>query len=159
MKQTIQFCFLLGWLATNLHAQSHTDAAGGNATGPGGSSSYSIGQIDFTRQTGTTGVLILGVQQPFEINHYTGIKDQLYEINALVFPNPVSDVLKIQVNDPGHEVLSYELIDVSGKSIVKNRMSGTLTELNISDMPDGIYFLKISTAENKMKTFKLVINK
>jgi hypothetical protein len=159
MKQTIQFCFLLGSFAVNLHAQSHTDAAGGNATGSGGSLSYSIGQIDFTRQAGTTGVLTLGVQQPFEINYFTGIKDELNETDATIFPNPVSDILKIQVNDPIHEALFYELFDLSGKSIVKKGMNGKLAELNVSGLPDGMYFLNINAPDKKVKTFKLIVNK
>ncbi|WP_228479065.1 hypothetical protein [Flavobacterium soyangense] len=49
------------------YSQESVTASGGNATGTGGSSSYSIGQITYTSQTGSGGNITLGVQQPYEI--------------------------------------------------------------------------------------------
>lgn len=66
MKKIILFlgCCLLGWGATDLMAQEGNAAAGGQAEGPGGTVSYSIGLVNFTAATGVTGSVTQGVQHP-----------------------------------------------------------------------------------------------
>lgn len=61
------------------YSQENVAVSGGNATGSGGSSSYSVGQITYTSQTGSGGNVTLGVQQPYEI--VTLGKDNFTEIN------------------------------------------------------------------------------
>ena len=51
-----------------LHAQENTTAAGGEATGSGGTASYSVGQVVYTTVTGTNGSVAQGVQHPYEIS-------------------------------------------------------------------------------------------
>jgi len=51
-----------------LSAQQNTIAAGGLATGSGGTASYSIGQIDYITATGSGGTASQGVQQPYKLN-------------------------------------------------------------------------------------------
>jgi hypothetical protein len=58
-----------------MYAQDTTPASGGNATGTGGSVSYTIGQIVYTTNSGTNGSLSQGVQQPYEISLVTGIEE------------------------------------------------------------------------------------
>jgi hypothetical protein len=48
----------------NLSAQQGNVAAGGDATGTGGTMSYSIGQTDYLMYSSTQGSLSLGLQQP-----------------------------------------------------------------------------------------------
>lgn len=53
----IKLCavLLLGLGLTRLQAQEAIPASGGNATGNGGSASYSVGQVVYTTNTGTNG--------------------------------------------------------------------------------------------------------
>ncbi len=68
----------------DLQAQEALPASGNNASGSGGSSSYSVGQLVFSYKTGTTGSVTEGVQQPYEIQVITGIDDaQRYRIITL----------------------------------------------------------------------------
>jgi len=46
---------LLGIGLTGLQAQTSVNATGGNASGGGGSASYSVGQVVYTTNTGTSG--------------------------------------------------------------------------------------------------------
>ncbi len=48
-----------------IHAQQATTATGGDASGSGGTVASSVGQIVYTTNTGTTGSVVQGVQQPF----------------------------------------------------------------------------------------------
>ncbi len=66
--KTIQQGLLIGLLlfaGARLQAQHGNVAAGGAATGTGGSMSYSIGQTDYLLFVSPTGSLQFGLQQPF----------------------------------------------------------------------------------------------
>ena len=52
-------------LAQIFQAQNIIPASGGNATGSGGTVSYTVGQIVYVTDTGNTGSVIQGVQQPY----------------------------------------------------------------------------------------------
>jgi hypothetical protein len=56
-------------------AQETATGTGGDATGTGGTSSYSVGQILYTTNTGTNGSINQGVQQPYEISIVTEIEE------------------------------------------------------------------------------------
>jgi hypothetical protein len=69
------FLILLSTLTFSLstiHAQEAIPAGGGNASGSGGSASYSVGQVVYTTNTGTNGSAAQGVQQPYEISVVSG---------------------------------------------------------------------------------------
>lgn len=61
--KTILFLLFLWLSSTSIKAQQNTVAAFGNATGSGGSVSFTVGQIGFTSLTNTTNA---GVQQSFD---------------------------------------------------------------------------------------------
>ena len=58
-----------------------------------------------------------------------------------VYPNPATDIIKIENLKPN---ASLELIDSSGKLVksISNNKS-TKTEVNIKNLPSGIYYLKV----------------
>jgi hypothetical protein len=66
MKHTksLLITFLFLCMAVSLSAQQGNVAAGGDATGTGGSISYSIGQTDYLICTSGQGIISLGLQQP-----------------------------------------------------------------------------------------------
>jgi len=107
---------LLGLGLTGLQAQETIPATGGNATGSGGSASYSVGQVVYTTNTGTNGSVAQGVQQPFEISVVTGI-EQTKGINLSVsaYPNPATDFLMLKVENYDNGNLSYQLFDMNSK--------------------------------------------
>jgi len=58
--------FLAGSLS--LHAQESVNVTGGNATGTGGSASYSVGQVAYTVISGTGGSAEQGVQHVYNVS-------------------------------------------------------------------------------------------
>jgi hypothetical protein len=51
-----------------LAMQNTISSAGGNAKGSGGSASFTVGQIFYTKLSGTNGSVVQGIQQPYEIS-------------------------------------------------------------------------------------------
>ena len=81
-------------------AQESINATGGNASGSGGSASYSVGQIVYTTTTGTSGSVAAGVQQPFEISTVTGIEEANgINLTVTAYPNPTTDFLTLEIKD------------------------------------------------------------
>jgi len=66
--RTSYLAFLLAFGVHIVHAQEVIDAAGGEATGSGGTVSYSLGQVVYTFNSGAGGRENQGVQQPVDYN-------------------------------------------------------------------------------------------
>ena len=132
-------------------------ASGGDATGIGGSIAYSVGQIVYTTCTGTTGSVALGVEQAFEI-YSVGIKETELNISLSIFPNPTSDFLTLKVEGSNIEKLSFELLDVQGKLILSEQITNQNSQLAVSTLARGSYFINILKANKKIQTFKIIKN-
>lgn len=72
-KMKLSAIIILAMALTELKAQEAIPASGGNATGSGGSVSYSVGQVEYSSNTGSGGSVAAGVQQPYEISVVTGL--------------------------------------------------------------------------------------
>ena len=132
-------------------------ASGGDATGSGGSVAYSVGQIVYTTSTGTTGSVAQGVEQAYEI-YSVGIKETALNISLSVFPNPTSDFLTLKVEDYNNETLSYNLIDEQGKLILSEQITNQETQVAMSTLARGSYFINIVQTNKQIQTFKIIKN-
>ena len=153
--------FFLAFLLTfSVNAQtSHQvlSATGGDATGTGGSVAYSVGQIVYTTSTGTSGSVAQGVEQAYEISS-VGIKETALNISLSIFPNPTSDYLTLKVEDYNKEALSYNLLDEQGKSVLNEQITNQDTQVAMSTLARGIYFINVLQANKKIQTFKIIKN-
>jgi hypothetical protein len=148
-KIITSFAFLLLGLG-GLHAQESPTAAGGEATGTGGTSSYSVGQVVYTTATGTNGSLAQGVQQPYEIFVTIGIKETSINLELSVYPNPTTDYLTLKLDE--FETLNFQLIDLQGKIIENKKISSTTTSINVENLSKAIYFLNVAKNNQLVKT-------
>lgn len=149
----------IGLLSTIVgYSQQNTVSAGGEASGSGGTVSYSIGQIDYQTFTGSSGTISQGVQQPFEI-YSVGITENVMEIEASLFPNPAvaSVTLSFEAWEsyPG---TTYRLTDETGRIIRAEIITSKETSINVSNLPDACYYLQVLVSEQMVKNFKLVKN-
>jgi hypothetical protein len=151
----IVISFLLFGLG-DLHAQESTPTSGGEATGTGGTLSYTVGQVIYTKNTGTNGSLTQGVQQPYEISTTAGIKETTINLELSVYPNPTTDYLTLKVED--YTELNYQLCDLQGKVIQNKKVSSTSMSINIEHLPKAIYFLNVTKSNQTIKTFKIIKN-
>jgi len=158
-KLKLSVVFLLGLGLIGLQAQEATLAAGGNASGSGGSASYSIGQVVYTTNIGTNGMVAQGVQQPYEISVISGIEEAgVLTLTILVYPNPANDLLMLKAENYDKENLSYQLFNSNGKLLAYKKIKSTETSIVISSLLPATYFLKISEGNKEAKTFKILKN-
>jgi hypothetical protein len=141
------------------NAQQSTNTTGGNATGAGGTVSYSVGQINYTTNTGTSGSACQGVQQPFEIFAITNVDEAKdLNINLSAFPNPTFDNLTIKIESANTKNLSYLLLDINGKLLASQKLDGAETKIAMNNYAAATYFIKITENNNILKTFKIIKN-
>jgi len=142
---------------SNLFAQQNVDASGGNAIGPGGSISYSIGQIDYITATGPLAIITAGLQQPYEILIISGIEKT--DINLSIYPNPTTDFVELNIQNFNAQNMMYMLYDVQGKLIEKKKINGSQTIISMVNLANDIYFIKVLNNANEIKIFKIIKNK
>jgi len=144
-------------MTTVLKAQETIPATGGNASGNGGSVSYSIGQVVYITHTTTTGSVAEGIQQPYEI-YNVGINQTSLNIDILVYPNPTSGNLIMQIADFKQDRLVYQLIDSNGRLLETNKVLNNRTDICTGLLPAANYFLHIMIEEKTIQTFKIIKN-
>jgi hypothetical protein len=73
-----------------------------------------------------------------------------------VFPNPASDKLYIKQN---HQIQSgtFQLYDIYGKLTLQTSINYQFESMNISQLPEGIYFYMIESNANESTTGKIII--
>src|SRR4030042_5256555 len=95
IKKTVCFLIIVCWCAF-CGSQQAVSTAGGEATGAGGTVSYTIGQVTYTTNSESEGTVSQGVQQPYEIFVISSSEDRYgitFELS--VYPNPASTNLKL----------------------------------------------------------------
>ena len=142
---------------STVSAQESVNATGGDASGSGGSASYSVGQMVYTTNTGTSGSVAPGVQQPFEISIVTGI-EEAEAIMLSAYPNPTINYLTLSIGEFDVSNLSYQLYDMQGKLLQKEKLTGTVTQIDMSSYVPSAYFVKVIQDNREIKTFKIIKN-
>jgi len=146
-------------LTIYVQAQEAIPAAGGDASGSGGSVSYTIGQLLFTTNTGTNGSVTEGVQQPYEISVVVGI-EQAKDINLIckAYPNPTTDLLILEVDVAAADNFFFQLYDIMGKLLVSKEIIDIKTTISMANLSPATYFLKVTDHQRVVKTFKIIKN-
>jgi hypothetical protein len=160
-EKKLRFCsvflFVIGF--TGLQAQTTNPASGGNASGSGGTLSYSVGQVFYTRNSGTSGSSAQGVQQPYEVSVITGIEEAKdISLEIVVYPNPSTDFVKLSIKNYEVENLRYQLYDINGSLLQENKIDSNEITISMQDFRPSTYFLKVIQGKKDIKTFKIIKN-
>lgn len=68
--------------------------------------------------------------------------------NILISPNPAKDFLRIETNNKTQSML--KLLDVNGRVLLQQEFSDGRIELNVKDIPTGVYTVSIETSDSKI---------
>jgi hypothetical protein len=156
-RKILSIFFLLGFGIAIVQGQQTIPAAGGNASGSGGSVSYTIGQILSSTISGINGTVVQGVQQPYEISVVTAIKNT-DDINliCLIYPNPTAGITKLVFESADFENLSFRLFDINGVLLQDKKVESRETEISLENLSSSVYFLKVIKNNQEVKVFKIV---
>lgn len=161
-KFKISLALLLGFGLTGLYAQESANVSGGNASGYGGSISYSVGQVVYSTNLGTTGTVAEGVQQSYEISVITGFEDiKWMNLNCSVHPNPTTDYLTLKIDVSASirtHNLSYQLYDMNGKLFGSGKLESSDTQIAMNKLVPETYLLEVFDQDKIIKSFKIIKN-
>jgi len=143
-------------LAAN--AQKNTVSSGTNATGVGGTVSYSVGQAFYITSTNTAGSVAQGVQQPIEIQVLLGVEEHEINLYAKVYPNPTTELIHLSIGNTETSGLSYQLYDHYGRILTNGKIESEDTSIHMSRYPDATYLLSVTKDNKAIKTFKILKN-
>lgn len=114
-----------------------------------------------TLNTSPSGVLMVRPLFSAETppNTSAGVSDSRPLSNIIdIYPNPVSDILKIQLKEEDYYNYHSFIFNVNGQLMMEMPLEG---ELNLEKMPDGMYFLKLlnmKTGESLVKKIMVINN-
>jgi hypothetical protein len=72
----------------------------------------------------------------------TSVKETLVNRELSLFPNPAKDRLVIKYQGASREPVSMEIYNVLGSKVKSINHTGIETDINISDLQKGIYFIR-----------------
>jgi len=140
-------------------AQESVNTSGSNATGSGGTASYTVGQVGYTSSSGSNGSVSAGVQQAYTITATTGLDETNFNLEANVYPNPTTDLLVLSISELKEDYI-YQVLDMAGKLLTNGQLRNNQTQLDFSSYAAGSYYVNIITNQNKqIKTFQVIKNK
>ena len=139
---------------SSLMAQERSVASGGEASGTGGTVSYTIGLPDFQTYSGTSGTISEGVQQAYEllsVNVHEWDKDFILKL----YPNPVTDYLIIEVPETDAE-LTYNILSHSGQLLKSGNLSEIKTSIEVRSFVSEGYFIEIRKNNQLVRHYQFI---
>jgi len=173
MKQIIVI-LLLSY--TTINGQASFVVAGQSTSDVGGSVSFSLGQTFYQLSRdgpNSDAYLIEGVQQPFIVSIETLDEDdpQIEKVPNLennfarnndasnlefsVFPNPFTNQVTISLEEFSEDVV-FLISDAQGRLVAQESILNQQTNLDLSALNDGLYYLAVFKENSPLKTFKLI---
>jgi hypothetical protein len=141
------------------HAQQTISASGGNATGSGGSVSYTVGQTAYNTYSGSGGSIVQGVQIPYEITVLTSANpSKNVNLNYSVYPNPTVDFLTLKIESENIKNFSASIFNLKGELLQSVTIEGRETKIDMLNYAPALYFLKVTENNKEVKTFKIIKN-
>lgn len=133
----------LGVFGTHVaKTQESVNASGGLANGSGGTASYSIGQVGYKSYTNGTLLEEQGVQHAYELV-IVGGNPSFFKGSLIVFPNPTTHNLTLQLSEDPQETLFYQLIDAHSKILEKKAVLSSQTTIDMVHFANATYFLHV----------------
>lgn len=152
------FVALLLCATHTIYSQESLSASGGNASGSGGTSSYSVGQLVYTTNEGSNGSLSQGIQQSIELFSLSNHDFKGLALKLATYPNPTTNYIVLQLKDSDLKGLTYEMYDMLGKTITKGLAQKETTQIAMQHLEAGTYVLKVNQNNKELKTFKIIKN-
>lgn len=90
----------------------------------------------------------------FVMDLTTSIRENTWGPSFEMYPNPATDHLTLEITEPAH---SMQIMNSNGKELLSNDVYGeSRVDIRISDIPTGLYHLRITYKNGKQATDKFI---
>jgi hypothetical protein len=157
-KSRLRTTLLLFFVPLGLIAQSVLPSSVGNAVGTGGTACYTVGQMVTETNTGLSGSVNQGVQQPYEVIVISGLNETSINLICAAYPNPTKDYLLLKIENQQQNHFIATMYGFNGKALIVKAITELETKFTMTSLNSGVYFLKISNSKKEIKSFKILKN-
>lgn len=157
-KRLLNICFLFGIGISTAYTQSNTVSSGGVASGTGGTTSFTIGQIFYQTFSTESGNVSQGVQQAYEVRTLSNEDVTHILLEVKIFPNPTLSKVILKISNIPLDDVNYQLFDLLGRQIVSQKVKNEESIIPMDDLPMAVYVLKISKNNSTLKSYKIIKN-
>ena len=112
---------------------------------------YRIKQVDFDAQFSYS--IIEQYSPPLSL-----LKHDKLNFKYTFFPNPTNDIFILKVENID-EKINFILFDIEGKEVLKKIIKDNDTNINISQLPSGIYIFNLTANNNQLLATGKVLKK
>ena len=75
-----------------------------------------------------------------------------------IYPNPNNGIFNIDLSGQSNiEDVTYNVISTTGRLIKSGNINSNISSVNISDLPDGIYFIRIVSSRKHISNHKIIL--
>lgn len=150
------FLYSITLCAQNL-ARNIVSSAGGNLSNPNVSVAYTIGETVIGSLGNGTITINQGFQQAEETTT-VGVTTFLDATQVLVYPNPTTHSVKVDVNSVGAAEVHWELVAATGQiSLFSQSPIVGSTTIDFTSLPSAIYYLVLrNTATGAQQSIPIV---
>lgn len=161
MKMIKRMLYIFSFLTINIgtiYAQNNTISGGGIASGIGGSSSYTIGQVFYISSSNASGSVAQGVQQAYEVRTLSNEDVSSILLEVKIFPNPTKNDVVLIIYNISLDDVNYQLYDLYGRELASQKVINEVTSIQMDRLPTAVYVLKVIKNNNTLKSFKIIKN-
>ncbi|BDD13042.1 hypothetical protein FUAX_54740 (plasmid) [Fulvitalea axinellae] len=150
----ILFTLLFVTLGVLAKAQTANPASGGGeASGSGGSASYTVGLVSYQFVIGPTVSVTEGVQQPYEV-----LESSKNKCTVILYPNPTPDVFKLDIiGDFNEKKVELRLQNLNGQIVQIRDVILNETFVPIVKLPESAYIVAVYSSGKKVCDSKIII--
>ena len=132
--------FIFSVVGLQLMAQSSTVCSGGEGSGPGGSVSFSIGQLVVESTIDSEGSISPGVQQTYE-SASVYVNESLFDNTLVLYPNPTTQFIQM---DFGKIFTGQVMVfDAAGNVILNQNVNTIEYRINAAGWSSGLYMVHV----------------
>lgn len=137
-------------------------AGGGVGQSAGISLEWTLGEASIGQVSSSDRLYTVGFHQPILVIDVAKTAPGVNTSAITVFPNPVKDKLKVEINRTNLETITLVLCDMHGRTLVQKTVYGisNIAEISFLQQLPGIYLLRAYDANKKLiNTFKITKGK
>ena len=152
MKRSLLLILPLLFFGSVGFGQEVVATQGDSYTNSSGSIDFTIGEVVINTGSDGSNDLTQGFHQTNW--NFVSIEDHVPSYEAIIFPNPTSEVLNIRTST--FENVTYTLYDARGKLVIQDKLSSVKTLIQVSQLAPGAYSLILNNDTQNLKTFQLI---
>ncbi len=150
----LPIAFLLS-IANVIIGQSVIATSGGGGTVGNMHIDYTVGEAAISTLENDSMVLSQGFHQPFY--RITAIKETFLHGTVSVFPNPTTSILNVKFENLVLKDIVVSLYDAEGKIISTARVDNAISQMDLSNLPNGYYILTVMDNVNQnINSYKIL---